>query len=1146
MNCKSPYIFLISLFSLLTLSCIDDNVYDPNYVGDGEADVKAEVYFTAPNPTLSRAVEGGTPGGAIKSINNVCVLCYTNTGTLVRKYYFPEVTTEETDANPSDRIPELSTNPNAEGEHRAETKTVKTTLTLEKVPYGRYCMYAIANVADDKLTDDVVKDLNKVKELQLNWVKDEIPANDQMFGYFSDDNTSKGFEAPVIIVNKPNLSFHAWVKRAVSKVTIAFDARNLKENIYIYLKTAQIKDIPAHCFLGKDNEPGSYPEDGELSDMNELIQNGQTIKYVEDPTSTTYNESWTARISAGRPIYGFNTDALGQGTYAEQIAAQHGEDVNALYFYENMQGTGEAGTASDKWQVVEGNENKTVPSYPNGNTEPVESDPNTDPEITGFKDAKPYGSYIEVQAYYISNNSGDISRGNIIYRFMLGKDTHLDFNAERNHHYKLTMRFNGYANDVDWHIVYPREPGIEHPNPYYISYLYNHAMSFPLQINTAPGVRVTGLSATITSNNWAPKDPGSKFIEGVNSVGEKKTFPSYWFPAEDPTLYPWNGFLSLHQVETQVITKKGPWAMDANKATYEEAPKRGDRTYFSGQNDIQTGSYTIDMQTGASGAVHASDKYSVDVSGSEGNGFVYKFTLPMYTRAKQMIKQTGFTGNNPYSAYYREAKVHIIATLSNGKTYDSDVPILQVPRCVNPKGVYRDATSSKSFNVVLKKLVTEEGTAFEDIISDGPWRAYVLLPTNSDDVCTLSGDEETTTEKIETIEYSESDADPVRYITVKSIHGKTGSTIDFNINFKANKTGDAIIRVEYNNFSCYHLIFVKKGDNPVQLVTGGAKWYITNQVSQDTRATSPCEEGSLFKWNNWKAIEAAKNKNGRAPWVNIIPDDFIKNAAGQGPVGTLTLEEWNGISYNDITYKASWKDPLVLAHGTFDGAPNQGRIAEEKDYQALFNDGYIEQGYGVLYDDGATSTKNDIYEAYEHSTTNTNRGMRGCFVYNKKTGANLFFPIGASGYGHRKSSVKRPNSGITVDDTAGPDSGENPVLPPNTTTLDDTNSTTYYGVLRYSSNPRWGYFNLAWDSDNYPQAVNDAPLFYDIFKSPGAVYWMRSCRIDDNPTGGPYEDGDMDSVCAWDFNYYTLDFFPLTAGNLGNGGDACFIRCVQD
>ena len=36
------------------------------------------------------------------------------------------------------------------------------------------------------------------------------------------------------------------------------------------------------------------------------------------------------------------------------------------------------------------------------------------------KDAVPYGTYIEVHAHYISNNSERLGNGHIIYRFMLG------------------------------------------------------------------------------------------------------------------------------------------------------------------------------------------------------------------------------------------------------------------------------------------------------------------------------------------------------------------------------------------------------------------------------------------------------------------------------------------------------------------------------------------------------------------------------------------------------------------------------------------------------------------------------------------------------------------------------------------------------
>ncbi len=43
---------------------------------------------------------------------------------------------------------------------------------------------------------------------------------------------------------------------------------------------------------------------------------------------------------------------------------------------------------------------------------------------------------------------------------MLGKNADDDYNAERNFHYKLTLRFRGHANDVDWHIEYDEDKGI--------------------------------------------------------------------------------------------------------------------------------------------------------------------------------------------------------------------------------------------------------------------------------------------------------------------------------------------------------------------------------------------------------------------------------------------------------------------------------------------------------------------------------------------------------------------------------------------------------------------------------------------------------------------------------------------------------------
>lgn len=76
-----------------------------------------------------------------------------------------------------------------------------------------------------------------------------------------------------------------------------------------------------------------------------------------------------------------------------------------------MQGKGKEGTPSDKRQVVANTLNKTEPTYPNGGQENNEA----------WKDAKPYGTYIEVDAFYVSINDKKVGRGPIKYRFMLGK-----------------------------------------------------------------------------------------------------------------------------------------------------------------------------------------------------------------------------------------------------------------------------------------------------------------------------------------------------------------------------------------------------------------------------------------------------------------------------------------------------------------------------------------------------------------------------------------------------------------------------------------------------------------------------------------------------------------------------------------------------
>lgn len=135
--------------------------------------------------------------------------------------------------------------------------------------------------------------------------------------------------------------------------------------------------------------------------------------------------------------------------------------------------------------------------------------------------------------------------------------------------------------------------------------------------------------------------------------------------------------------------------------------------------------------------------------------------------------------------------------------------------------------------------------------------------------------------------------------------------------------------------------------------------------------------------------------------------------------------------------------------------------------------------------------------------------MRGMFVYNKKNGRNLFFPIGASGYGHRKHA----------EDWGG------------------WNATA---VLRYSQGRR-------------SQLVNEnMPLFYDLYMRPGAIYWLKNEGVVRRK-----EEAASNAIrfaIGWDFNYFTFDFNYIEVGNIlkdvsgstkENSSDACFVRCVE-
>jgi hypothetical protein len=1024
---------IILFLMIATVTSCYDEFMKQEIIGEGKASISATLDFKPMSSALSRT---RAAGDALKDISSLHVLLYDKDKNLIEKWKIDGYTVSDENRNDSD----------AENGNSAETSTKRATFKLpEEIGFGKYYMYAVANIPDlltNSAYSEAIKTVDGLKGIPLTWDSENVAKNGQMIGFFTKSSApALSADDESLIVNEKSVKLHAWLRRAASKVTVAFDGSNLKEGVFIYIQSVQIKDIPSQCYLGKDNNVGREGYTLDMPGSGPDMSDGETITYHEGDMAEDfeYGEGCADhRVTVGSPHFG-----------------SHDETAPALYFYENMQGAGV--TMSDKRQDADNNGILDFPGLPN-----KPEDPNKEWNYR-LKDAVPYGTYIEVHAHYISNNSERLGNGHIIYRFMLGQNETNDYNAKRNCHYKLTLKFKNFANEADWHIEYEEpEPGVMTPEPYYISYLYNHSMMYPIKVNTG-GRKIEYIKAEILENNWAPYNASSDI---------------YYTGAPNGVAAPWNGFLSLHKTTETVLYEN---RIGSNEQYYNKVPKRGEREYkdFVLPGGITSKEFTTENS-------EPDDKYRVEKHPTEAN--TYNIYIPMYTRAKQMISTTGYTGNNPYVAYQRKARVKITTKLEGlDKIFENEVPIYQVRRVVNPKGIYRSLKNNKSFHVVLKRLPGEDQQMFKTFQSEGPWKAYVVKETNGKGI-TLSVTDPNTTELKDDPEYG------------KAIYGKTGSVIDFNVNFEQSSDNPsenryAIIRVEYHNYTCQHLIFVRQGDKPDDLVTNGVKWYAMNMKTTSELASNPLDEGSLFKFGNWShPIDALSNKNPREPWINVTPGDF-------------KIYPEDGFTNAATGDKMVWTD--IIHSNTTDGFGNpqmaNARVATGADFWELRKYSYIEQGYGVLYGDDATETADDIVEVYgyNYEHNKSGRGMRGCFAYNSETGKNLFFPIGASGYGHRKQSYP-----ATWGDPE-----------------------TINGVLRYAA----GRTKL------YPSPV-ERPLFYDLYKRPGGIYWLNA-EIPQNyftPTDGV--------SLGWDINYFSFDFNFISKGNLirSDGSDACFVRCVVD
>lgn len=406
----SPIIMAIWVWCMALSSCTDDLLWEPGQIPDGMVEIQGDVIFRPLVPTEIQTRSDAPDGSRYKGIRSLYVFFFDPEKNIIREYS-GEVT--DFTSLPSD---------GATHEHVSFKKTVRA---------GYYYVYAVANItASQKSLLSEVGTVDELRKIPLEW-NDNIDEDLEMFGVFKVENnygTNDGFEVDNLLTINKSMTIHSWVRRAVSKVTVDFDGSALEDGVTVYIKNAVLKHVASGALLGEDSRVNS--ENDDKSPAFECRNSSYVLTYGRGAD----HSGWPAvtRVSSFSP-----RDVWGD----EATENFHDDSANALPCYENMQGE----PGASKLQDSDGD----------GIIDSIMTDSNGDGKVDeDVKDGVTDGTFLEVEGYYVAKRPEYKSQGKIIYRFMLGQDSEKNYDLIRNHHYKITMRFKGYGNDVDWHIEY--------------------------------------------------------------------------------------------------------------------------------------------------------------------------------------------------------------------------------------------------------------------------------------------------------------------------------------------------------------------------------------------------------------------------------------------------------------------------------------------------------------------------------------------------------------------------------------------------------------------------------------------------------------------------------------------------------------------
>ena len=233
---------LLMLQFVLTTSCRDD-YFMTEEIGKGDAVISVSLCFDQENALLgkTRAGEaqketGGDDGDAIQNINSLCMLFYNEAGELVHNYIVRnnDVTSDPDVADWNYKLEDnrIDEDKNEDGSQFEDDKTGSATFKLRSIKRGRYYVYAVANMGDLGDYSDAIKTRAGLKSISLTW-EDEIAKNSEMFGIFSLKPDRNASDDQPVTINSPSVQLHSWLRRAASKVTVAFDGTGLYENVQI-------------------------------------------------------------------------------------------------------------------------------------------------------------------------------------------------------------------------------------------------------------------------------------------------------------------------------------------------------------------------------------------------------------------------------------------------------------------------------------------------------------------------------------------------------------------------------------------------------------------------------------------------------------------------------------------------------------------------------------------------------------------------------------------------------------------------------------------------------------------------------------------------------------------------------------------------